>query len=98
MATENSNTEVSQKQITIDILDRTGHTTRVVIYDDAIEIIKEEMGNGKWLNVVGREGKEGNDEVVTSFEDLLADVQATQALLSGAQKLELIAALTGGQG
>ena len=80
--------------IEIDIMNREGHQTRIVIYDEVADIVREEMGQGKWANV---QDKNGKNKVYTQFEQLRTDILASQAKLNATQKIQLITALTGGQ-
>jgi hypothetical protein len=79
--------------IEIDIMNREGHQTRIVIYDEVADIVRDEMGQGKWANV---QTKSGKNKVYTQYEQLRKDILANQAALTDTQKIQLITALTGG--
>lgn len=95
MATEvNIKGNNNKGTVEIEIMNREGHDVRVVVYDDVAEIAREEMGQGKWANV---HDNQGNNNVYMSFEDLEREVLRQQARLTNTQKIQLIAALTGGE-
>lgn len=82
--------------VEIEIMNREGHNVRVVVYADVAAVAKEEMGQGKWANVHYADGRK--DETFMSFEDLEREVLRQQNRLTNTQKIQLIAALTGGEG
>jgi len=81
------------KQITILVMNREGHATHTVGFDDALTLIREEMGRGKWLRVVD---DNGSSRIETSITTLTADMDALVNTLMTAQSLTLQAALQGG--
>jgi hypothetical protein len=82
-----------KKLITLNIMDRTGHTTREVGFDDALEVAKEEMGNGKWLRIVA---DDGSSDILTDATALAKDLTSIRNLFEGAKELDLVMALVGG--
>ena len=86
---------MSKKNSTIHIIvmDNTGHTDHHILFTEVMDVVREQMGRGKWLNIVGNDG---NEEVIADFAQLQSDIEATRSRLSSAQRLELIAALVGG--
>jgi hypothetical protein len=82
------------KQIHIIVMDNTGHTDHHIVFTDAMDVIRDQMGRGKWLNIVAGNG---NEEVIADFEQLQGDLKTARNRLDDAQRLELIAALVGGE-
>ena len=83
-----------EHKVTVDIMDRNGHTTRVLVYDDVVEVVREEMGSGKWARV---QNSSGQNNVYTQFEQLRQEILDNRTRFSDTQKVTLITALTGGQ-
>jgi hypothetical protein len=81
------------KNIHIVVMDNTGHTDHHIVFTDAMDVVREQMGRGKWLNIVG---SDGNEEVIADFAQLKNDLKGAQDRFTDAQRLELIAALVGG--
>jgi hypothetical protein len=79
--------------VTVDIMNRNGHETRVLIYDDCVEVVKKEMGTGKWARVHDSSGS----NVYTQFERLRQEILDNQSRFTDTQKITLITALTGGR-
>lgn len=81
------------KQITILVMNREGHTEHTCGFEDALDLIREEMGHGKWLRVVD---DTGNSYVETSIATLTVDMDRLTDLLMNARTLTLQVALQGG--
>ena len=83
----------NSKQITIRVMNREGHATHTVGFDDALDLIREEMGKGKWLRIVD---EDGSSRIETSITTLTSDMDKLVDDLMNAQFLTLQAALQGG--
>lgn len=81
------------KQVTILVMNREGHAEHTVGFDDALNLVREEMGKGKWMRVVN---PDGTSHIETSFETLTADMDKFTNDFMNAQQLVLVAALQGG--
>jgi hypothetical protein len=82
--------------VEIEIMNRGGHDVRIVVYDEVSDLVRDEMSQGKWVNVHYKNGRK--DDTFMTFEDLEREVLRQQNRLNNAQKIQLIAALTGGEG
>jgi hypothetical protein len=82
------------KLIPIKIVDHTGHTEKEVTIDEAVEIIEDQMSNGKWLEIVDANG---SSDMVTDFDSFKEDNKDWHDRFQEALGLNLMVALVGGQ-
>jgi hypothetical protein len=71
-----------------------GHEEHVVNYADAMELVREQMAKGKWLNIVTGSGKE---QFFTDFGQMTQELgDGIQGIIEDAQEMQLNAGLQGG--
>ena len=80
-------------QVTILVMNREGHAEHKVGFEDALNLVREEMGKGKWMRVVN---SDGTSHIETSFTTLTTDMDKFVDNFMNAQQLMLVAALQGG--
>lgn len=80
-------------RIKIRVMDHTGDSTVEVGFDDALGLIKAEMGKGKWLRVATNDGK---NYIVFQLEVLTKDLESITADILNSKSITLMAALAGG--
>lgn len=84
--------KITQK-IKITVMNRTGHEDVEVDFDGAVDMMKTELGKGKWLNVKTNDGK---NYIVTQLEVFTKDLDTITADILNAKKLILMSELRGG--
>lgn len=78
-----------EKKIKIQIMNRTGHKEVEVDFEGAVDLIRKEMGEGKWLKIDAR-------TIITSVEIFNRDLEILKNNILAADELTLIAGLKGG--
>jgi hypothetical protein len=80
------------------VMDRSGDTrydgeqNPLLTVGAAIALAREEMGRGKWLRTVD---KEGNSDIIRDIKDI-ADDNVARGIFEDVSEMEMMAALVGG--
>ena len=84
---------VQTGDITLMIMNRTGHSTEKVGFEDATRIVREEMGKGKWLRIVDEDGR---SYIQSSIDMAVSTMESLKDKLASARSIMLIGAVAGG--
>ena len=84
---------VAEKKIRITVMNRTGHEEVEVDFNGAVDMMKDELGKGKWLRVMTNDGK---NYIVTQLEVFNKDLESITQDILNAKSLILMSELKGG--
>ena len=82
-----------EQKIRITVMNRTGHNEVEVDFEGAVDMMKDELGKGKWLRVMTNDGK---NYIVTQLEVFNKDLESITADILNAKSLILMSELKGG--